>query len=94
MQSTDTVRRKIQSASDLLSVVKTMKGLAAVNVRHYERAVVSLSEYSRTVEMGLHIVLSTQETTSVSPRRPYFNRIGGMRTFAAGARQSCQGVES
>ncbi len=78
MQSTETVRRKIQSANDLLSVVKTMKGLAAVNVRHYERAVESLGEYSRTVEMGLHIVLSTQETTSVSSRRPHFNRIGGI----------------
>jgi F-type H+-transporting ATPase subunit gamma len=38
-------------------VVKTMKALAAVNIRQYERAVESLSEYNRTVEMGLQVLL-------------------------------------
>jgi F-type H+-transporting ATPase subunit gamma len=37
--------------------VKTMKALAAVSIRQYERAVESLHEYSRAVEMGLQVVL-------------------------------------
>ena len=39
------------------SIVKTMKTLAAVNIRHYEKAVESVSEYYRTIEMGLQVVL-------------------------------------
>lgn len=57
MQSTETLQRKIRSAEDLASIVKTMKILAAVNIRQYEKAVESLTEYYRTVEMGLQIVL-------------------------------------
>jgi F-type H+-transporting ATPase subunit gamma len=34
-----------------------MKALAAASIRQYERAVESLSQYSRTVELGLHVVL-------------------------------------
>lgn len=57
MQTTEYLKRRIQSAQDLLGVVKTMKALAAVSIRQYQRAVESLGEYNRTVEMGLRIVL-------------------------------------
>lgn len=57
MQTIEQLKRKIQSASDLLSVVKTMKVLAAVSIRQYERARESLVEYNRTVETGLQVVL-------------------------------------
>jgi len=53
----EALKRRIQSAQDLLGVVKTMKALAAVSIRQYQRAVESLAEYNRTVEMGLQIVL-------------------------------------
>jgi F-type H+-transporting ATPase subunit gamma len=61
MQTVEILRKKIRTAEDLLSVVKTMKSLAAVNMRHYERAVESLAEYSRTVELGLRVVLRAPE---------------------------------
>lgn len=57
MLTTEYLKRRIQSAQDLLGVVKTMKALAAVSIRQYQRAVESLGEYNRTVEMGLQIVL-------------------------------------
>lgn len=53
---TDTLeglRRKINSASELESVVRTMKALAASSIVQYERAVRSLDDYYRTVELGL-----------------------------------------
>lgn len=68
MQTVEALRRKIGSAEELLAVVKTMKALAAVNIRHYERAVASLMEYDRTVEMGLHIVLRAQNGRRVTAR--------------------------
>lgn len=53
----DLLRRRISSARDLHSIVRTMKTLSAVNIRHYERAVASIGEYYRTVEMGFQVVL-------------------------------------
>lgn len=57
MQTIEQLRGKIASASDLLGVVKTMKGLAAVHIRQYEKAVESLRDYSSAVVDGLQIVL-------------------------------------
>ena len=57
MQSVEALRRKISGAQDLLDVVKTMKVLAAVNIRHYEQAVASLIHYDRTIELGLQAIL-------------------------------------
>lgn len=57
MQTPEALKRKMQSAQDLLGVVKTMKALAAVSIRQYQRSVESLTDYNRTVEMGLQIVL-------------------------------------
>ncbi len=51
--STASLRRKIGSAGDLQSVVRTMKALAAASVGQYERSVVALADYYRTVELGL-----------------------------------------
>lgn len=65
MQTLDTLKRKIESAQDLLSVVQTMKALAAVSLRQVERAVAALAEYNLNVEMGLHIVLSTWQDVNV-----------------------------
>jgi len=49
----ESLRRKINGAEDLESVVRTMKVLAASNILQYERAVSSLGDYYRTVELGL-----------------------------------------
>lgn len=49
----ETLRRKIDGATELDSVVGTMKALAAASIVQYERAVHSLDDYYRTVELGL-----------------------------------------
>ncbi len=51
--SLETLRRKIDGAAELGSVVRTMKALAASGITQYERAVHSLNDYYRTVELGL-----------------------------------------
>ncbi len=55
-----------------------MKTLAAVNIRHYERAVESLGEYNRTVEMGLHIALSAENARGIAARPPASQRLGAV----------------
>jgi F-type H+-transporting ATPase subunit gamma len=51
--STASLRRKIDTAGDLHSVVRTMKTVAAASVGQYEKSVRALSDYYRTVELGL-----------------------------------------
>jgi F-type H+-transporting ATPase subunit gamma len=47
------LQRKIASAGDLQSVVRTMKALAASSIGQYEKSVLALADYYRTVELGL-----------------------------------------
>ena len=47
------LRRKIGTAGDLQSVVRTMKAVAASSITQYERAVAALDDYYRTVQLGL-----------------------------------------
>lgn len=68
MQTSEYLKGKIQSAQDLLGVVKTMKALAAISIRQYQRAVESLAEYNRTVEMGLQIVLRQSREATATPK--------------------------
>ncbi len=57
MNTVESIKNSISSAQDLASVVRTMKTLAAVNIRQYEAAAESLSEYSRTIRAGLKMLL-------------------------------------
>lgn len=65
MQTIEALKNKIKNAQDLLDVVHTMKALAAVSIRQYERALEALAAYNRSIEMGLHIVLREQDTLIV-----------------------------
>jgi F-type H+-transporting ATPase subunit gamma len=47
------LRRKIGGAGDLKSVVRSMKALAASSIGQYEKSVLALADYDRTVELGL-----------------------------------------
>jgi F-type H+-transporting ATPase subunit gamma len=53
--TTVSLRRKIVSAGDLLSVVSTMKALAASNIGQYEQSVRALADYADSVDLGLSI---------------------------------------
>lgn len=51
----EVLRRKISTAKDLGSVVRTMKALAAASIVQYERAVHSLADYYHSIELGLYV---------------------------------------
>ncbi len=61
MEQIETLKRKIKNAKDIKSVVKTMKTLAAVNIRSYEKAVTSLKDYSYTMELGFRILFHNKK---------------------------------
>jgi F-type H+-transporting ATPase subunit gamma len=68
MQTLEGLKRKIDSTEDLRSVVKTMKALAAVNIRQFENAVAALKLYNRTVKMALRVALRDRPGFSLSAR--------------------------
>lgn len=69
METVEGLKRKLGSTEELLSVVKTMKAMAAVNIRQYEKAVRSLAGYARTVELGLAVVLGAGGRPPAARRR-------------------------
>ncbi len=76
MQTTESLKRRMKSAGDLLSVVKTMKALAAVSIRQYQKAVESLTDYNRTVEMGLQVVLKKRMGATLDRKQGTMKRLG------------------
>jgi len=62
METLASLRRQKQSATELQSIVKSMKTLAAANIWQFERAVTSLKDYERTIELGLQIVFTAPDT--------------------------------
>lgn len=75
METTETVKRRINNTEDLLSIVKTMKTLAAINIRQYEKAVESLGDYYRAIEMGFQVLLH-QAPQAVLPEGAPHGRCG------------------
>jgi F-type H+-transporting ATPase subunit gamma len=65
----ESLGRKISGAGDLESVVRTMKVLAASNILQYEKAVSSLNEYYRTVELGLAVCFRQSRETSAVEKK-------------------------
>jgi F-type H+-transporting ATPase subunit gamma len=64
--TTASLRRKIATAGDLQSVVRTMKALAASSIGQYEQSVRALADYYRTVQLGLGACFRADEPGSSS----------------------------
>jgi F-type H+-transporting ATPase subunit gamma len=78
MQTIESLKRTIKSTEDLLSVVKTMKALAAVSIRQYQKAVESLADYNATVELGLQVVLKKKQEDTLLVRKIPRTHIGAI----------------
>jgi F-type H+-transporting ATPase subunit gamma len=57
METLQDIGRRLHNARELGSIVSTMKAMAAVSIRQYEKAVASLTDYNRTTELGLLVLL-------------------------------------
>jgi F-type H+-transporting ATPase subunit gamma len=70
METAESLKRSITVTEELQSVVKTMKALAGVNIRQYERAAHAVADYNRTIEMGLQIALQRLPLHALPPKHP------------------------
>ncbi len=57
MEELDVLKRRVKNASELMSLVKVMKAISSANVREYGRAIETLQEYNRTIELGLQVAM-------------------------------------
>jgi F-type H+-transporting ATPase subunit gamma len=60
MQTLEALRKSIATAGELYSVVRTMKGIAAAGIHRFERAVESLADYTRAVELAFQVLMSAR----------------------------------
>ncbi|MEP6866938.1 MAG: F0F1 ATP synthase subunit gamma [Novosphingobium sp.] len=90
-ETNESLRRKISSAGDLRSIVRTMKALAASSIGQYENSVRALADYYRTVELGLGACFRESWPTANSAGRKSPIDTGAVRAIVFGSGQGLVG---
>ena len=85
------LRRKIDSAGDLQSVVRTMKALAASSIGQYEKSVRALADYYRTVELGLGACFRENKLATAMVERKAPTHAGAISAIVFGSDQGLVG---
>ena len=72
MENLEGLRRRLETARSLHSLVRTMKALASVSIHQYEEATRSLAHYDQVVELGFEVALRRWEPVAqlLEPRDP------------------------
>jgi len=89
--TTESLRRKIDSAGDLQSVVRTMKALAASSIGQYDKSVRALADYYRTVELGLGAAFREYGPAVIAAERKTASHAHPIRAIVFGSDQGLVG---
>jgi len=89
--TTASLRRKIAGAGDLQSVVRTMKAAAASSIGQYEKSVLALADYYRTVELGLGACFRESGSASLLAERKGQTVAGAIGAVVFGSDQGLVG---
>ena len=57
MDSLDSLKNSLESAKNLQSIVSTMKSIAVVNIKKYEKVALNLLKYRSNIDLGLQAIL-------------------------------------
>jgi F-type H+-transporting ATPase subunit gamma len=85
------LRRKISTAGDLQSVVKSMKALAAASINQYDKSVRALTDYYRTVELGLGVCFRKIEKSNLPVDKKTKAEVGTIGIIVFGSDQGLVG---
>jgi F-type H+-transporting ATPase subunit gamma len=85
------MRRKISSASELQSVVRSMKALSASSIGQYEKSTEALTEYYRTVELGLSLCFREIGNSKIADRTKKQQNGSGIAAIVFGSDQGLVG---
>ena len=83
--------RQISGAGELQSVVRTMKAVAASSIGQYERSVRALSDYHRTVELGLGACFREKGNLSLRPEGSLAKEASAVSAVVFGSDQGLVG---
>lgn len=89
--TTASLRRKIDSAGNLQSVVRTMKALAASSIGQYEQSVRALGDYYHTVELGLGVCFRDPDSSGLMTGATKRRNKGGIEAVVFGSDQGLVG---
>ena len=89
--TTTSLTRKISSAAQLQSVVRTMKALAAASIGQYDQSVRALGDYYRAVELGLGACFREHPPTSPAVTRKGQTEAGAIGAIVFGSDQGLVG---
>lgn len=90
-ENTVQLRRQIDTAKNLQSVVRTMKAMAASSINQYEQAVDALADYYRTVELGLSVSLQAADRVPETDRGNLQTEADGIHAVVFGSDQGMVG---
>jgi F-type H+-transporting ATPase subunit gamma len=76
VETLEALKRRMDTAESLRDLVSTMKALAAVSIRRYERSVAALADYDHAIDLGLPAVLRPR--TAPPQRRRGRGRTGAL----------------
>ena len=74
----ESLRRKLDGAAKLESVVRAMKALAASSISQYEAALRALGDYQRSVEIGLQTCIAVDAVPARHPTAPTPGPVGAI----------------
>ncbi|PWJ09791.1 F0F1 ATP synthase subunit gamma [Jannaschia seohaensis] len=57
METLESLSGKLETTGDIQSIVRTMKSLSAVSIRKFEQAEKAVTQYERTIDLGLTALL-------------------------------------
>ena len=89
--TTESLRRKMASAGELRSVVRTMKALAASSIGQYERSVLALADYHRAVAAGLGATFRAAQAGPPPPEPAQRKEAPGITAIVFGTDQGLVG---
>ena len=89
--TTASLSRQITSAGDLQSVIRTMKALAASSIGQYEKSVIALGDYYRTVELGLGVYFRENEPSMREANSKNQIKAGAIGAVVVGSDQGLVG---
>jgi F-type H+-transporting ATPase subunit gamma len=90
-ETPESLGRKINSAGDLQSVVRTMKAVAASSIGQYEKSVLALAAYYRAVQLGLGAYVRQGEVTILPGDRKGQSTSGAIGAIVFGSDQGLVG---
>lgn len=75
MATLEALRRQVDGARDLQSIVKAMKSISAVRIQQFRRSVLALHDYDRTLELAFQVALRHRTRRSLTLSAPDLPRV-------------------